>query len=115
MKYKLKDAKLQRKLDEISGGDFSESLDRWGVCGGPFAIIIHPEVLELKDGYDPNDWNNYPEVTPPEGVLMRVECENNMHTALIFKDGAWQFESKEPFKGFTARFKVKRYRPWFGG
>lgn len=70
------------------------------------------EEIENTPEYNPKYWNEYPTVTPPEGVLMRVECDGNLHTALIFKDNRWQFESGENFQGFERIYKVRRYRPW---
>lgn len=32
------------------------------------------ELVEIKD-YDPYDWNEYPEITPPENTIFRVEIE----------------------------------------
>lgn len=94
MKYRLKDRELQKKLDEISKGDFSDALE---VCSAAVAsalkrgkpttiwfgvqpqlsLEITSDMLEEVREYDPHKWNNYPEVTPPEGALMRVERIEN--------------------------------------
>lgn len=92
MKYRLKDRELQRKLDELSDGDFSrqfasnkkrifaelnflKQMILWfRKSEGPFhALMITPDMLEEVPEYDPHKWNDFPEVEPPEGVLMRVE------------------------------------------
>lgn len=98
-KYRLKDQELQKKLDEITDGDFSECLEKGavdqfcrvgsiGVTCGRFGCNGHPrlkidfylhEYEELKE-YNPNDWNNFPDTTPPENIPMRVE--------FIWNDGA---------------------------
>lgn len=93
MKYRLKDRDLQRKLDEISDGDFSLRLqDAWSTNEGrsvatfhfgderdddwilrKFSATIYEDEIEEIPEYDPNKWNPYPEVTPPEHELLRVK------------------------------------------
>lgn len=93
MKYRLKDRELQKKLDEISKGDFSDALE---VCSAAVAsalkrgkpttiwfgvqpqlsLEITSDMLEEVREYDPRAWNDYSKVNPPEGVLMRVECHD---------------------------------------
>ena len=95
-KYQLKDSDLQHHLDAISDGDFTDVLnandlkfDEDGMTDIAFGSSIHGKtfiaekfsVTLLKDEiifqYDPNAWNSFPEVTPPEGVRMRVEKKGN--------------------------------------
>lgn len=80
-KYRLKDQELQKKLDEISGGSFTESLEiiKKPSCivfqarnGGPaMSVNLMKQDIEQFLEYNPNDWNVFPDVTPPEGVMMR--------------------------------------------
>lgn len=84
--YRLRDRKLQQKLDELSHGAFSEMLKTMGrflvkkqatnvqLGESRFTVTLFREGIEIAPEYDPNDWNAYPDVTPPEGVLMLVEC-----------------------------------------
>lgn len=84
--YRLRDRKLQQKLDELSYGAFSEMLKTMGrflvekpatniqLGESRFTVTLFKEDIEIAPEYDPNDWNAYPDVTPPEGVLMLVEC-----------------------------------------
>lgn len=84
--YRLRDRKLQQKLDELSNGAFSEMLKTMGrflvkkqatnvqLGESRFTVTLFREDIEIAPEYDPNDWNAYPDVTPPEGVLMLVEC-----------------------------------------
>lgn len=100
MDYRLKDAALQKKLDEISGRDFSRSIKRLFASGFPisdpiylafgdmqpygfadgfgnlrrFSICICKDEIEEDLTHDPYGWNDYPYIRPPEGVLMLVEC-----------------------------------------
>ena len=93
MKYALKDRDLQKKLDDISGGDFTKSLQKavrpkWShlMFDVPFrragkntkryeAYFFLDEIEEIEEipAYDPNKWNVWPDTNPPEGKLMRVE------------------------------------------
>lgn len=81
--YRLRDRKLQQKLDELSYGAFSEMLKTMGrflvekpatniqLGTSRFTVTLFKEDFEVEPEYDPNDWNSYPDVTPPEGVMMR--------------------------------------------
>lgn len=84
MQYRLKDHELQRKLDEISDGDFSARLHKerelikdsfqneprlhvlWFGEGSQFSAALYADMLEEVREYDPHKWNEYPEVTPPK-------------------------------------------------
>lgn len=127
-KYRLKDAELQKKLDVWSKGLFSMALQKSGkeqlnslgpdvICEFP-GLIIDKSEIEVFEEYDPNDWNYFPDVMPPEDVLMRVETVGGdtfrgyFHT---FPDGVGRWCCV----CFTPRHmplheteKVKRYRPW---
>lgn len=129
MKYRLKDRELQKKLDEISDGDFSARLHKerelikdsfkkeprlhvlWFGEGSQFSDALYADMLEEVREYDPHGWNSFPEVEPPEGVLMRVEC-NQIKTCLVFENGKWRYPSGESFENYEFAFPVKRFRPW---
>lgn len=144
MKYRLKDKELQRKLDEISGGDFSPRLqDAWStnegrsvatfrfgddlrcLSGLKFCATFYEDEIEAIPEYDPTKWNEWPEVEPPEGVLMRVEVkyrDRNLDTpepqfwkirercCAIFNGSCWRHED-----GSLILFQMDRlvrFRPW---
>ena len=124
-RYRLKDRELQKKLDEISGGSFTESLEsiKKPSCivfqarnGGPaMSVNLTKQDIEQFLEYNPNDWNVFPDVTPPEGVPMRVECQGydrTLRTCLVYKQGAWHYESGVTSKGDETALQVRRYRPW---
>lgn len=144
MKYRLKNQELQKQLDEISDGDFSLQLEEhlqdikcngitdadyrvfFGELSGRaemvnrFSMLLYEHEVEQIKEYDPNDWNDYPEVTPPEGVWMRVETENvttgkiNRVCAML-RDGNWhtsELGRAIDLVEFAAALKVKRFRPW---
>lgn len=127
-KYRLKDQELQKKLDEISNGGFTEALMsvKKPSClvfqarnGGPaMSIMLTDQDIELFWEYNPDDWNIYPEVKPPEGVLMRVEGRNGdciFRFSAVFKEGIWCSEDEVPEKVKELGWEiegVKRFRPW---
>lgn len=108
MKYRLKDRELQRKLDEISDGDFSARLHKerelikdsfqkeprlhvlWFGEGSQFSAALYADMLEEVREYDPHGWNDFPEVEPPEGVWMRVEWrEGVVHHRAVARYEVW--------------------------
>ena len=132
MKYRLKDRELQKKLDELFGHQrFSEELNaecsRTGCRGNiNMCLSFDPAVNIARDRcsyvtfyfmredierfveYNPNGWNNFPEVTPPRNVLMRcvwvdLSC-NTLHYAARF-DGSWRDDEGRIVA-------VDRFRPW---
>lgn len=143
MKYRLKDQELQKQLDEISDGDFSLQLEEhlqdikcngitdadyrvfFGELSGRaemvnrFSMLLYEHEVEQIKEYDPNDWNPYPEVTPPEGILMRVEQVQfkthekakgiTIRKCAIFRKGEWV----DDVVGYPlASIENCRFRPW---
>lgn len=124
--YRLRDRKLQQKLDEISGGGFTEALMsvKKPSCivfqarnGGPaMSIMLTDQDIELFWEYNPDDWNIYPDVTPPEGVWMRTEHRDETDppgilrkVGAVFQNGAWRNSTGEAYPSYIS---VKRFRPW---
>ena len=141
-KYRLKDRDLQAKLDELSGGEFSKNLylfddehfaSGWGknICftqtedengeeleeprtdkQPQFAVFFNANEVEAVPEYNPHKWNLWPDVTPPEGVLMRVE--------FIWNDGSPGRCCGKLWNGVWVSSDdlnleiecVKRFRPW---
>ena len=124
MRFRLKDRELQKKLDEISNGGLSRMLGRLPYyttqssepdflhfSKNPHLMLeVTSDMLESLREYNPHGWNSFPEVEPPEGVLMRVEC-NQMKTCLVFENGKWRYPSGESFENYEFAFPVKRFRP----
>lgn len=144
-KYRLKDQELQKKLDEISDGEFSKNLHKfdenhfasyWGktifftinedddgeeleeskhIREPQFGVWFNIGEIEEVPEYNPNNWNNYPDVTPPEGVLMRVETTTGSkfcgyyHT--FAEGGCWCYEDGTVCPEALSK-SVERYRPW---
>ena len=125
MRFRLKDRELQKKLEEISNRGLSRMLGRLPYyttqssepdflhfSKNPHLMLeVTSDMLESLREYNPHGWNSFPEVEPPEGVLMRVEC-NQMKTCLVFENGKWRYPSGESFENYEFAFPVKRFRPW---
>lgn len=144
-KYRLKDQELQKKLDEISDGEFSKNLHKfdenhfasyWGktifftinedddgeeleesehIREPQFGVWFNIGEIEEVPEYNPNEWNSYPDVTPPEGVLMRVETEGGRKFCGYYhsfaEGGCWCYEDGTVCPEAISK-SVKRYRPW---
>lgn len=66
--------------------------------------IIFPK-REFKRGYKPNQWNPYPEVTPPEGedYLVTIESFGEYSTMMdYFNNGQWHEFDDEDVRAFRA-------------
>ena len=129
MTFRLKDKNLQVQLDALSDGDFSkrlqhanhddgmifvefgEKLESPGFDLHRFNLAFFDDEVKEIHRYNPHGWNAFPEVEPPEGVLMRVEC-NQMKICLVFENGKWRYPSGESFENYEFAFPVKRFRPW---
>lgn len=128
MTWHLKDQLLQERLDSFSNGKFSKELeecaddihsecivielDKYGDV--ELSVFVRPPALEKIPEYNPNDWNEYPKVTPSENIPMRVETESGGYIyreCAIFNEGVWKCErdgnADEELYGH-----VKRFRPW---
>lgn len=92
---------------------YSTADGTWG--SGEWMIELPTDDIEVIKEYDPNKWNNYPEVTPPEGVLMRIEGqyakrpELEYYGALMYLEGAWHFADTVEIADNVI---VERFRPW---
>lgn len=128
--YHLRDRKLQQKLDDLSDGDFSrqlneESLDgcspdftfrvRFGGQVGTcfrYSAVFRVDEIMIQEGYDPNAWNKFPEVTPPENIPMRVEFIWNDGArgkcCGVYRNGVWSNSEDRDCEIEN----VKRFRPW---
>ena len=133
---RLKDKDLEKQLDKLSDGSFSEELAKdviklhddsgiplMKVEFGPvvgksmtrrFALVFEEGDIEDAPEYNPKEWNNYPDVTPPEGVWMRCEMESVeagiIRFGAVFRDCADDFGEWLDPEG--ARVHVDRFRPW---
>lgn len=149
MKYRLKNKELQKQLDEISNGDFSQKLETearrrfvgvlnreivsvyygdFDALANRFSAIFEIDEVEEAPEYDPHNWNEWPDVTPPVEVPMRCEIwiEETpkgaifkgivfLPTCLKWDGSAWRncrdgvSSLDEMFEGEIKRL---RFRPW---
>ena len=78
-------------------------------------VALRKSDIEIENPYNPNGWNDFPEVQPPEGVLMRIETEGGRkfcgyyHT--FAEGGCWCYEDGTVCPEAISK-SVKRYRTW---
>lgn len=131
-RYELKDKEKQAALEKMLPG-FGEDLQK--ACEDDFddgfnhvcvqlsagsdvfyygTVDIRKAAICTKEGYDPKKWNSYPEVTPPEGVLMQIEGrdddDDTFHFSGYFKNRMWVDEYGYALA--TNIYTVDRFRPW---
>lgn len=138
MPWRLKDKELQRKLDEVSDGDFSKCLanishavgdsiyivfgkrsDR-GFFRNPgdyrnFQMCISYDELEYIPEYNPKRWNKYPDVTPPYGVMMRLKMKSGILRAGYlkkFSEGGFWCNSNHIRMSRAENLDVDMFKPW---
>lgn len=74
-------------------------------------LAFKKTAIEFEEVYDPHAWNNFPDVSPPEDVPMRVETLNNKRFCGIY------LKYKDDYFWFDKNLKnniedVVRFRPW---
>lgn len=131
MKYELKDKKLAELFRSLYS-DFDKVLEEEiedQMENGDYFILlqiprsecelpdhIHIYKSEIKKPYDPNVWNNYPIITPPNHRLMRIEYRDGLgavrRTCGIFSvsenDSFWIDSNGNKI----VEFQSLRFRPW---
>lgn len=127
MALHLKDRAMEQKLNELSNGEFSKILNESADMKNPncicftidkkeeieLSVFLRPEAIEPE--YDPHGWNEYPAVTPPEGVLMRVEFTLGgvlYRNCSVFEKGAWRITQNGNASYDITLDGVTRFRPW---
>lgn len=122
MTYIIKDQERVKKLTEI-WKEFPECLKDEHRCElycGELNVemndcsIIHfePGEFGIQADYTPHAWNEFPNVTPPEGIWMRCEWRPKSctyRTGLIFRNGRWEYTTGEAVK---LSGNALRFRPW---
>lgn len=135
MTWHLKDRELEKKLIAIDPefidklqrkegyGNYGFYLDLGGYvcsgdCGVPkIQIYLVREELEEVPEYNPKAWNEYPAVTPPDNVLMRLEFTETESTgkpkrhyvAATFNGITWG--TRDNYSAGVEMIKC-RFRPW---
>lgn len=135
MKLRLKNQSLQAQLDALDPpSGFTDGLSKFDpaelvegnwvwfkVRFGPtdrygnsmFVVTLTRNDVECVETYNPHLWNAYPEVTPPEGVWMRIEYgATKFGGKARFLDGQW-WDGRNDDAGCEG--KIVRFRPWDEG
>lgn len=103
MTWHLKDRELEKKLNELSKGEFSKNLHQYddehfaSFCGeiisltedcgyefdesagkgvyrqSQFLFFFNNDAIEEVPEYNPNGWNDSRKVKPPEDIFLRVK------------------------------------------
>lgn len=128
MTFRLKDKNLQVQLDALSDGDFSkrlqhanhddgmifvefgEKLESPGFDLHRFNLAFFDDEVKEIHRYNPNGWNAFPEVEPPEGVWMRCETDVNAIEHKIRHIA--KFDGREWRDYLSKQVVVHRFRPW---
>ena len=129
IRYEMKDKSRQEAFEKALPG-FKEALrspetmgemlefSHWGLSAGweddDWSLTINRNQLNEVVAYDPCAWNNYPEVTPPEKVWMRIEMlsqDGGIKTrdVAFYKAGRW---CKFPLDNGEVILGRLRFRPW---
>lgn len=131
-KYKLKNKEQQAALEKAFPGfdsdlqaacddEFDDEFDyvrvRLSHDGGILRgsrLNIEKAAICAKEVYDHNKWNNYPEVTPPEKIWMRIEMlsqDGGIKTrdVAFYKAGRW---CKFPLDNGEVILGRLRFRPF---
>ena len=130
MSNHLKDRELERKLNELSGGEFSKILNETDmknpncICFTidkkediELSVFIRPEAIEEIPDYNPKDWNEFPKVKPPYNVMMRVETHTGQGYKLFYNhlgDGDFWCDPNYLLMPKAFSDDVTRFRPWEG-
>lgn len=125
IKYGLKEENLLRKLDEWNGCLFEDALQEecekqyrdnsFFITINVGRLLIPKNEISIDSQYDPTSWNEFPEITPPEHVAMRVETKNGHGEQAYFIDGHWcLFDAPTAEDGSILASIVVRFRPWIG-
>lgn len=132
MAWHLKDRELEKKLIAIDP-DFVDNLQKAveyhendstvfvglgsGIAGRSRLIIeFRWGELEEIPKYEPNDWNEYPKVTPPYDVMMLIDLAKKTYGLKGFyrhsKEGdCWCFADGSTVPTCLSE-KIIRFRPW---
>ena len=131
MTWHLKDRELEKKLIAIDP-KFVSRLDRvtkdalefegkgFLVAGVEavevlFALDFSITELEEVEDYNPHGWNEYPKITPPYDVMMRIELDDGLGFSGFyhhFEEGDYWCYADGCAMPKAYSLSVKRFRPW---
>lgn len=121
MRYRMKNQDLQKTLDEFSNGELnkrlSESIDPTDFFltftvedGVTIRLGLDARAL-MPNNYNPHKWNRFPDVTPPEGVEMRVQF---LHYDCLLRNGCAVYEKGRWMNEYGRKDdrEIAWFRPW---
>lgn len=106
-------------LDTNKDGDFCKyqtcfvKLNHYGKTIGE--LFLTRDDIEYKTTYNPHAWNNYPEVTPPYDVMMRIKMKNGYLRAGYLKkfpDGDSWVNPNGVLMCNAENAEIELFRPW---
>lgn len=136
MTWHLKERELEKVFEAYSGGKFikalnyaieQENIDSECIVYVEFGReFLGPDFAEnclcfrtdeLKDipEYNPKAWNEYPEVTPPYDVMMRIKMKNGYLRAGYLKkfpDGDSWVNPNGVLMWNAENAEIELFRPW---
>ena len=137
MTWHLKDREFEKKLEEFSGGNFVNSLNReierenidsefvvWVDFGRKLlgddkdnCLCFRTDELEEVPEYNPNGWNEFPAVKPPYNMMMRIKMKNGYLRAGYLKkfpDGDSWVNPNGVLMCNAENAEIELFRPWEG-
>lgn len=111
MKYEL----TQDKREEIIGAFECQITDDVVNNARGFDVIEASIEIRREDvikKFDPNDWNEYPDVKPPEDIQMRCITQTGMGFMLRYVKGDWLDNRNDIYDENGLEGAVTLFRPW---
>lgn len=87
-----------------------QRLDKNGAILTNNSLEFSIDEFEYISDYNPNDWNEFPKVKPPEDVWMRIEDKDGWGTKAKWNGDNWINFAYDTIS-CTPRDKL-RFRPW---
>lgn len=127
MTWHLKDRELEKVFEDYSGRKFVKALNyaieqenidsecivyvEFGreFLGGDFVencLCFRTDEVEDVPEYNPNAWNEYPKITPPQNKPLRVEFADKSGTKAFFDDCLREYITAKKINAPC------RFRPW---
>lgn len=115
MTWHLKDREFEKKLEEFSGGNFVNSLNReierenidsefvvWVGFGRKLlgdddkdnCLCFRTDELEEVPEYNPNGWNEFPAVTPPDSRVCQLTVSHSLDEPIKYFAAFYDFRAK---------------------
>lgn len=126
MKYRLTDSAREDVICCAEGEIDDEFVKHAKAIGRNWINLTHTvyicDIVEIPEGnvppaYNPCGWNKYPDVTPPEGILMKAEFywkeddDEPCRSCWVFKGGKWYWMDGRDCP-VDSGWKNIRFRPW---